>query len=412
MNMVPTPDHTRAGENAGKHTVLPLVLGVLAVIGIQVSAGSVTVNILFSLLIAGLSVYMARSASQAFKTNAERIDPIERSQSDDAQQKHPHWLENLILQVMPIWSRQIETARSQTEVSIVELSNRFAKIVEDLQHNIAAANEAAGDLGQNRNERGFIAVFNESSQQLNSVIESLQTSMDSKNNMLEHINNLDNYVNEMNQMAADISNIAKQTNLLALNAAIEAARAGNHGRGFAVVADEVRNLSIMSEETGKKIGERLAEVAQCIHDVVDVTQQSVANDHTSLKNSEEAIKTALSNLRDNIEGISASANLLRNSSTDIQAEIEDVLMYLQFQDRVSQILNQVIDNQGTLAEEVELQLQQPDESKLNQPSGISEWLARMKSSYTTQEQHDNHHISKTNDNNNENKSTSSGITFF
>lgn len=410
MNMVPNRTQTSADQNVGKYAALPIVLGVVAVIGIQVSAGSIALNILFSLVILAFSVYLALATSHAIKTHAEKIDRMENehSRSDDSLQKHTRWLENLIAQVLPIWSRQIETARSQTEVSVVELSNRFGKIVDDLQNNIAAANEAAGDLGQNRGEHGFIAVFNESSQQLNSVIESLQASMDSKNGMLDHINNLNNYVNEMNQMAADISNIAKQTNLLALNAAIEAARAGNHGRGFAVVADEVRNLSIMSEETGKKIGERLSEVAQSIHAVVDVTQQSVANDRQSLKTSEETIKTALNNLRNNIEGISKSASLLRNSSSDIQLEIEDVLVYLQFQDRVSQILNQVVDNQSTLTQEIEQQLNQPGDSN---KASLDNWLARMKSSYTMQEQHDNHnpnHKSHYNDD----KPAATGITFF
>ena len=402
-----------AESNSGKHITLSIALGVFAVISIQVAAGSLLLNILFSMLILGFSVYLAHVISQTFKTNAETINQLgnEHSRFDESLQKHTRWLEDLIVQVLPIWSRQIESARAQTEDSVLELSNRFGKIVDDLQANVSAANEAAGDLSQNESEHSFITVFNESSQQLNSVIESLQNSMDSKNSMLEHINNLNNYVNEMNQMAADISNIAKQTNLLALNAAIEAARAGNHGRGFAVVADEVRNLSIMSEETGKKIGERLAEVARSIHAVVDVTQQSVANDRMSLQSSEDIIKTALSNLRNNIEGISKSASMLRTSSADIQVEIEDVLIYLQFQDRVSQMLNQVIDNQGKLTEEIEQQLHQADDSKIDHESAINNWLVRMKSSYTMQEQHDNHGHDDKNNNDNK-KSASTGITFF
>jgi methyl-accepting chemotaxis protein len=398
----------------GQPSSLLVVPGVIAaLVALHFSGDSILLKLVFSTVIVGLTLYCTYLVSRLTKAHAEKIGEKENTQAitSHSSENSSAWLENLVTQVLPIWSRQIETARSQTEVSVFELSNRFAKIVEDLQHNIQASSEAMGGMDQHNDEHSFIHVFNESSKQLNSVIESLQGSMDSKSDMLNHINNLSGYVNEMNQMAADISNIAKQTNLLALNAAIEAARAGNHGRGFAVVADEVRNLSMLSEQTGKKIGERLSEVAESIHGVINITQQSVDKDRQSLLTSEETIKSTLESLRSNIEGISQSATLLRSSSADIQVEIEDVLVYLQFQDRVSQILNQVIDNQSKLTQDIEQQRNEPRDSKIDHQSSINEWLARMKSSYTMQEQYDNH----SNDKNNhieDDKSTSSGITFF
>ncbi len=53
---------------------------------------------------------------------------------------------------------------------------------------------------------------------------------------------------EIGQVIKVITSIAQQTNLLALNATIEAARAGDAGKGFAVVANEVKELA---KETAK-----------------------------------------------------------------------------------------------------------------------------------------------------------------
>ncbi|HJK96171.1 MAG TPA: methyl-accepting chemotaxis protein [Polyangiaceae bacterium LLY-WYZ-14_1] len=53
---------------------------------------------------------------------------------------------------------------------------------------------------------------------------------------------------EIGKVVNVITSIAQQTNLLALNATIEAARAGDAGKGFAVVANEVKELA---KETAK-----------------------------------------------------------------------------------------------------------------------------------------------------------------
>jgi len=64
-----------------------------------------------------------------------------------------------------------------------------------------------------------------------------------------------------------IQNIAEQTNLLAMNAAIEAAHAGEAGKGFAVVADEIRKLAEQSNVQGKRITESLTDLENNIRGV-------------------------------------------------------------------------------------------------------------------------------------------------
>ena len=65
---------------------------------------------------------------------------------------------------------------------------------------------------------------------------------------------------EIGEVIKVITSIAEQTNLLALNATIEAARAGDAGKGFAVVANEVKELAKGTARATEAIGLKIAAI--------------------------------------------------------------------------------------------------------------------------------------------------------
>lgn len=291
--------------------------------------------------------------------------------------------QQLIQEVLPLWQRQTDLAKYQVEQSITELATRFSDIYERLQHSVSTSKATASGM---KGEDGLHDVIDFAGTELNQLVQTLHRAMEQRDELLTEINELSKITSELSSMGADVAGIASQTNLLALNAAIEAARAGEYGRGFAVVADEVRTLSSRSGETGARIGKRIEQANGALQKTLERTTAYAQEDNIRLNRSETSIGQVLAKFQQSGVGILQSAQLLEQESTQVQADIAEVLVNLQFQDRVSQILSHVINDMnklGTIIDEQKLSLKNGGDIKT---INVNEWMNDLNKTYTTLEQ--------------------------
>lgn len=242
----------------------------------------------------------------------------------------------------PVWARQIETAREQTEDAIAALTQEFANLVEQLDEAIRIASRIAGDTSDE--EQTVAGLFAASDRALQQVVETLRLVLEEKTALMSELGDLLSFTEDLDKMARDVANVASQTNLLALNAAIEAARAGDKGRGFAVVADEVRKLSQISGETGQRIGEKVHVINKAITSAFSAGEASREKDSQAVAVVEATLGGVLANLRRLAEGMTVAGEELRQRSACIQSKVSEAIVQLQFQDRTSQILTHAASN--------------------------------------------------------------------
>jgi methyl-accepting chemotaxis protein len=191
-----------------------------------------------------------------------------------------------------------------------------------------------------------------------------------------------------------VAHIAHQSNLLSLNAAIEAARAGDLGRGFAVVAKEFRTLSNKSGETGKHIAEKVGLISAAIADACQVVEESAEARESRAQTSQETIARVLSDFNGITGALQRSSTLLKTESIAIQTEVNQALVQLQFQDRVSQIMTQVnksIDSLPTILQEQLLAYQQTHQLQRLDSETL---LQNLQKTYVMADQHIIHHGGK------------------
>lgn len=293
-------------------------------------------------------------------------------------------LDQLCLDVLPVWSRQIDMARDHTEEAAIALSRRFADISQRLESAVSTSHDAAGH-GDGSNI--LIELLHEAQTELDSIIASMRAALSSKEALLREVVTLSSHTDSLQRMAKDVGDIAKQTNLLALNAAIEAARAGDVGRGFAVVADEVRKLSNLSGDTGKKISETVDTVNRAIAGTLEISHQYAAQDETLVHHSSQVIGHVISRFGQAATSLSESSATLRQEGQAIGVEISDVLVALQFQDRVSQVLNHVNNDLHKLRDNIEDSERQLALGNAIPQVDACQWLDELSRTYTMPEQH-------------------------
>ena len=284
--------------------------------------------------------------------------------------------------LVPVWRRQIDTARVQAQAAVEELVGRFSGIVQQLAQTSRVSDELATNM---TGGRGLAELLTASEQELLQVVDALGQVISEKQQLLDKLAGLEDSIGALNDMARDVAIVAEQTNLLALNAAIEAARAGDAGRGFSVVAEEVRQLSTLSGQTGKRIGETISSINRAIDRALAAARSTADNDQRQVSDAETAIGGVVQQFRDTGQGLLGAARALMDSNDVARREVESAIVQLQFQDRINQILCHVDENMSKVAAGLG-----GEDRGASLDFDVDEVLRELEASYAMREERSNH----------------------
>lgn len=346
-------------------------------------------HLLYFCIVEACLVYLVFASVQKH-TAFLRMQEVHDELSQEAELSHK--VAHLLKSVLPLWNSHVDSVKNQTENSVQQLIASFASMVREFDQ---AGFGNVNNLDKSQKADATITLLQLCKKELAPVVDSLGKMIASKDELLVSMRELASSSKEMNSMALEVSQIAAQTNLLALNAAIEAARVGEQGRGFAVVADEVRKLSQASAEMGKRMGERVHHISDVMKHALSAADRATIQDRKVLEASGAVVKDVLSH----VESMGDSAEQLRHHGNNIRCEVESLLITLQFQDRISQVLQVVLTDMNKME-------QTANDIGRNELPSVDAWLDELQTTYTMEEQlHRHGAIDKVED-------KSSEITFF
>lgn len=138
----------------------------------------------------------------------------------------------------------------------------------------------------------------------------------------------------------NVNTIAEETNLLALNAAIEAARAGESGRGFAVVAGEIRNLASNSNQFNEQIGSHVERARTAMEQLRGLVGAMASQDLNVALSAKGGIDAMMAHVTESDARTSAVADQVVEISRGLGSDVSTTIRSLQFEDILSQLINQ------------------------------------------------------------------------
>ena len=247
------------------------------------------------------------------------------------QTNKPLGLNELADDILPIINQHITTSQKITAESVSHLIEKFYRLHTDISTSLAETKDNIGE-GSLLN-----TTMQHSREKLKGIEKRMHTFAEQQHQILDTFSGVLAQVKALHSLSQQVSEIASQTNLLALNASIEAARAGEQGRGFAVVADEVRALANTSGEAGKRISEMVKLLEEKMSDSTTHVQTIIEGNEATLTNFEQTIEAILNDWLTLGKSNQTSAAKLLQLNHEVLEEISQIIIDLQFQDRVSQI---------------------------------------------------------------------------
>jgi methyl-accepting chemotaxis protein len=275
------------------------------------------------------------------------------------------------------WTAHVGMAQAQMHAATGQLLDGFNQILSELDHLVLQpdTHASAGDMTARAN------MLAQCETRLLGLLQTLDGFVQSRDAVLGSVRALSAASGSLGDMAEDVGKLARQTNLLSINAAIEAARAGESGRGFAVVASEVRRLSNESGATGQRISSQVQHFSDQMQTALAQADEQAVRGSSAVATSEQTIRDVVADVDSTVAQLHDRALDLRQRGEAVKAQVQQLMLAFQFQDRVHQILDQV---NGSIADAVARLQAALAEGRV---PDAAEWAALLRAGYTTAEQH-------------------------
>jgi methyl-accepting chemotaxis protein len=246
------------------------------------------------------------------------------------------------LAVLPVVRTQLQETSRQVEEAVVGVCGNFTGIAGRARE---AVSESATLLdGQPSEGAATVESSIESSRRtISSLLERMERATRLSAMAVSRMEEVSQTVTGIEDLLAQVQRIAFTNKLVALNAKIEAVHVGDLGSGFEVVADEISRQAERSTELVGGITGRIQEMRGRVDSAAGDLREFVAEGRQKLDESRDEAESALGMLLSLHRRTRDSLERQTQENSRLAGDIASAVMGLQFQDRVKQRLEHVVE---------------------------------------------------------------------
>lgn len=251
-----------------------------------------------------------------------------------------------MLPILDSLAQHVHETAEDLQHSVLQISSGFGGMAARVRETVETAHSGlTSDSGLNTDD-----TIHEIRAVLGSLLSAVQESTNSSQQLSERLQRLEQTLGEVNASLRQVETIAEEARIVGLNGRLEAARAGSHGAAFNVVANETKNLGVHAAETSASIRKQVEQLNRSLHQVSTELRERISIDAASAMDSQVKVTNLLDQLGVMHHGLTSSLQRTESLSKAVSCDITTSIMALQFQDRVNQRLDHVVEALQALKE--------------------------------------------------------------
>jgi len=244
--------------------------------------------------------------------------------------------------VLPVIRAQLRETSRQVEDAVVGICGNFTGIAARAREAVAESNKLLD--GQSPGQGASVENSIETSRgTIASLLERMERATKLSAMAVSSMEEVSKTVTGIEDLLGQVQRIAFTNKLVALNAKIEAVHVGELGSGFEVVADEISRQADQSTELVGGITGRISEMRGRVDSAAGKLREFLAEDREKLDQSRNDAESALSILWSLHQRTRESLERNTQENSRLAGDIAAAVIGLQFQDRVKQRIEHVIE---------------------------------------------------------------------